>query len=221
MRRTALAFVLAAAAASAPRAATAAGAAEEVTPAGAIPFEEPPSGRWLAFGPSPLGDTNLSLDVGWLRSGLRADIGMGFDLDLVVRADTFLLQDRFAGQTGAYAGLRFSPIADDLFHLSVTGEVGEVFIPQRVSSLDNFVLRGEVTAGLELGAAGLFYVRGAVRAIRSGGYGYEVWGRDEEAGVGYEHRLMGKVLLGAEAFAWARPLLTSIPQWRLRLGYAF
>jgi len=184
-------------------------------------FEEAPSGRSLAFGPVPIGETNLSLDVGWLRSGLRADIGAGFDVDLVIRVDSFLLHDGFAGQTGGYAGIRVSPLEEGLFRVSVSFEVGEVIIPQRIGSVDSFVLRGDVVAGISFDPYGLAYARVALRGQRAGGYGYEAWGRDEEAGVGYEVRIANKVLLGVEAYTWARPRLSGLPEWRLRVGYAF
>ncbi|HEX9289700.1 MAG TPA: hypothetical protein VF904_09255 [Anaeromyxobacteraceae bacterium] len=184
-------------------------------------FEEAPSGRSLAFGPVPVGETNLSLDVGWLRSGLRADIGAGFDFDLVIRLDSFLLQDGFGGQTGGYAGIRVSPLEDGLFRVALSFEVGEVIIPQRVGSIDSFVLRGDVAAGISLDPYGVAYARVALRGQRAGGYGYTSWGRDEEAGVGYEVRVANKVLLGAEAYTWARPKLPALPEWRLRVGYAF
>jgi hypothetical protein len=184
-------------------------------------FEEAPSGRSLAFGPVPVGETNLSLDVGWLRSGLRADIGAGFGVDLVIRVDTFLLQEGFAGQTGGYVGLRASPFEEGLFRLSLSFEVGEVIIPQRIGSVDSFVLRGDLVGGISFDTYGILYARVAFRGQHAGGYGYQAWGTDEEAGLGYELRVASKVLLGAEAFSWARPRLSGLPQWRLRVGYAF
>jgi hypothetical protein len=186
--------------------------------------EAPPEPeRWgqhaLAFGPIPLGDSIWSAELGWLRSGLRGDIGLGVGLDLTFRGDGFLLHDFFGGQSSLLAGARFSPFDDGPLRLSAEGSVGQVFGGRGAGGFSNFVLRGELTAGYAITVYGTPYLRGAIRALGYDVPGDDGWGRDEELGVGYEvsfHRFVGAV----EGFLWARPSRASLPQWRARVGIA-
>jgi hypothetical protein len=172
----------------------------------------------MAVGPARTGRPTLSLDVGWLRSGLRFDLGLAHRLDLVARVDTMLLYDGVSGQNGGSLGLRATPFLWNRARLSAEGTLGQIFAPTDAWRGTFTVLRGELAAGVNAGPA-LLSVRGAVRALRVTAYAGTVWTHDEEAGAGVEAR-RGRWMAGAEAYALARPNLDTLLQWRVRLGLA-
>jgi hypothetical protein len=176
--------------------------------------------RSLAFGGLEGGQANLSLDLGWLRSGPRVDVGVAAGIDFSARLDLFLLHDPARGQAGAHLGLRYTPVADGALRLSLGVEVGGVAVPERLGNAYNFVARGELHAGYSIGSPGLAYLRLAGRGFRGGDLGDVLWRADGESGVGWELQL-GRLLLGAEGFLWFRPSSHVLPQWRIRAGWAF
>lgn len=180
-------------------------------------FWEAPELQRLAVGPVPRGSTVLSFDVGWLRSGPVADVGLGASFDLAVRASAFLLHDLLKGQNEIYAGVRYSPLARGTLRLSAELGAGQVFIPQLLGSSSLAELRGEAVAGLSFGEAGLLYARGVARALRFSASFHTGWGGDGEVGLGYELGIR-RFILGAEASAWLRPGYQPLAQWRLRVG---
>ncbi|HYG69390.1 MAG TPA: hypothetical protein VD838_17080, partial [Anaeromyxobacteraceae bacterium] len=193
-------------------------------PAKAFPedFDEDFAGEpaGLALGPVDSGKFVLSVDVGWLRSAIRGQAGVGRDFDLVFSADAFLLEDLFEHQNGFHAGVRYTPVQSRPFRLSVEAAVGATFIANRVSASNVFDLRGEVNAGVVQPGLGTAYVRLQVRALTDGAAGESHWGRDAEFGLGVE-RNFGPLTLGAEGFVWTRPELDNLRQWRIRAGYRF
>ncbi|ABS28559.1 hypothetical protein [Anaeromyxobacter sp. Fw109-5] len=172
----------------------------------------------LALGPVGRGDMIASLDVGWLRSAVRADLGLGSWLDLVLRFDTLLLYEGFGGQNGIHVGVRASPAATGLLRAGVELTLGQLFVPGDVSMANLTALRGSATAGLVLDWA-TFYARGDIRWLSSLEPSGAGWARDHELGAGIE-RGLGRFILGAEAYLWSRPGLSTLGQWRLRVGYA-
>jgi hypothetical protein len=172
----------------------------------------------LALGPVGRGDMIASLDLGWLRSAVRADLGLGSWLDLVLRFDTLMLYEGFGGQNGLHLGVRASPASTGLFRASVELTVGQLFVPGDVSMANLTALRGAATAGLVLDWA-TFYARGDIRWLSNLEPSGAGWARDQELGAGIE-RGLGRFILGAEAYLWSRPGLSTLGQWRLRVGYA-
>lgn len=171
----------------------------------------------IALGPVTSGDVLLSVDVGWLRSGLRADLGVARWLDLVLRVDTLLLYERFRGPTSVNLGARVSPVSSGVFRASIDLSVGQVFIPGDVVVENMTAVRGDAIAGAVLPWATL-YARVGLRGL-SGGSADAGWTRDSEFGLGAE-RTFGRLIVGAEGFVWSRPSLTGLGQWRIRVGYA-
>jgi hypothetical protein len=180
-------------------------------------FWDTPELPRLAVGPVRRGSTVLSFDLGWLRSGPVANVGLGASFDLAFRASAFLLHDLVKGQNEIYAGVRYPPLANGTLRLSVELGAGQIFIPQQVGSTSLTELRGEVVAGLSFRDAGLLYARGAARALRFGTSLQTGWGSDGEVGLGYELGIR-RFILGAEASAWLRPGYQPLAQWRLRVG---
>ncbi|WP_242343149.1 hypothetical protein [Anaeromyxobacter terrae] len=181
-------------------------------------FEPEVPARSLALGPVGRGDLLVSLDLGWLRSGLRADLGLGSWIDLTLRADTLLLYDRFRGQSGIYAGVRASPTSQGLFRASAELSVGQVFVPGDATMANLTAFRGSATAGLVLDLATL-YGRADIRWVSNLKPAGPGWTRDAELGAGVE-RAFGRFVVGAEGFVWARPGLSGLGQWRVRVGMA-
>ncbi|WP_242360345.1 hypothetical protein [Anaeromyxobacter sp. SG17] len=181
-------------------------------------FEPEVPARSLALGPVPRGGMIASLDLGWLRSGLRADIGLASWLNLVLRADSLLLYERFGGQNGIYAGLRTSFTPQGTVRGSAELTVGQIFVPADVATANLTAIRGSVAAGLVLDWA-TFYGRADVRWLSGTQRAGPGWVHDAELGVGVE-RAIGRFILGAEGFVWARPGLSKLGQWRLRAGFA-
>ena len=180
--------------------------------------EIPP--RSLAFGGLEGGQLNLSLDVGWLRSGLRADLGIVSGLDFTARVDLFLLHDPARGQSGAHLGLRYSPAPEGALRCAAAAEAGAVAIPEASGSTALLVLRGELHLGYSFGSPGLGYLRVTGRALHGGDLETALWRADGEAGAGWEIQLR-RLLLAAEGFLWFRPSSHVLPQWRLRVGWSF
>lgn len=172
----------------------------------------------LALGPLPPSQFIASLDVGWLRSAARGQVGLGRDWDFVFWGDAFLLDDAFNGQNGLHAGLRYTPVQSGPFRLSIEGTVGAILIAGRVAASNLFAFRGEATAGITWPDLGTVYGRLQLRALTDAGAGDAHWGRDAEMGAGVE-RNVGRFTIGAEASVWTRPDLERIRQWRVRLGY--
>ncbi len=173
----------------------------------------------LALGPVTRGDVTVSADVGWLRSGLRADLGLSSWLDLVASIDTLLLYDGFGGQTGLQLGLRAIPLADGTLRAAVQFTVGEILTPGGVNLANTATLRGEGLVGVALDWATI-YGRVALRGLAGGFRSSAGWTHDEEVGLGVERTFRRKLIVGAEAYVWARPGLANLGQWRIRFGYA-
>jgi hypothetical protein len=178
---------------------------------------EPARARSLALGPLPPGSPLLSADIGWLKSGLRLDLGLFGSLDLVLRVETMLLYDGLGGQNGAHLGLRFTPIAESAFRVGLEFTAGEGLITARAETVTMTVLRGELVLGTMLDL-GNVYARLGLRGLDPGVSGLG-WTRDEEIGFGVEHAL-GRWIVGAEGFVWARPRHSGLAQWRIRVGFA-
>lgn len=189
-------------------------------PAAAAPPDgdfQPERVRSVAMGPLPGGRLLPSLELGWLRSGARLDLGLVGGFDLVLRADSMLLFDGLGGQNGAHLGLRFTPFAEDVVRLGFELSVGQVLVTARANTVSLTAVRGELVLGalLDLGNV---YVRLAMRGVDADVSGLG-WSRDEEAGLGVE-RTLGRFVLGAEASSWARPRHGTLAQWRIRVGFA-
>lgn len=174
----------------------------------------------LALGPVPAGSVIVSADVGWLRSALRGQIGLGNAWDLVLVGDAFLLHGAFDGQNGIHAGVRLTPLQTGPFRLSIEGTVGAIFVAGRIAASNVFALRVESDAGVTFPQLGTAYVRVQLRALTDAAAGDAHWGGDAELGAGVEREL-GRFVVGAEGSLWTRPSLESIRQWRIRLGYQF
>lgn len=174
----------------------------------------------IAFGPVPEGRALLSGDIGWLRSALRTQIGIGHAFDLVLWADAFLLESGFGGQNGIHGGFRYTPVESGLFRVSLEATGGAIFVVQHVATANLFELRGELSAGLAYPVLGTLYGRVQMRGLSDPSAPDSRWGRDEELGIGVE-RTFGRFTVGAEGSAWARPGLDNLGQWRLRAGYRF
>ena len=181
------------------------------------PERPPPS---IALGPNTRGDVTLSLDVGWLRSGLCADLGLGSWIELVLCGETLLLYRGFGGQSGIHAGVRLMPLSQGPVRAGVELTIGQLFTPDNTTMSSLTTVRGEALAGVLFDWAAL-YGRFAVRGIAGGSSNNSPgWTRDEEVGVGIERAFRKRFILGAEAYWWARPGLSTLGQWRIRLGYA-
>jgi len=183
-------------------------------------FDPQPGRHSLALGPVAPGELIPSLEVGWLRSGLRVDLGLGLDVDLYVRFDAFALQGGFDGQNVGAAGVRFSPIKEGPFRLSMAAELGGVFVRSGRSTVDMAAVRGELTAGVVPLEDWLVYARISLRGVSTSLGADDTWGRDGEFGGGVERVIFQRLVLAAEAFTWARQGQPGLGQWRVRVGYA-
>lgn len=184
-------------------------------------FEPEAPAPSIALGPVGKGDLVLSLDLGWLRSGVRADLGLGAFIDLVLRADALLLYDGFGGHDGIHLGARFSPLSRGLLRAGAEASVGQVFVPGARTVTNVTAIRASATAGLAFDLATL-YGRGELRWLSGGRSRGPGWARDGELGLGIE-RAFGKrgwLILGTEGYVWVRSGLDSLGQWRLRVGFA-
>jgi hypothetical protein len=184
-------------------------------------FEPEAPSHSIALGPVGRGDMVVSLDLGWLRSGFRADLGLGAWFDLVLRGDALLLYDGFGAQDGIHLGVRVSPMSKGLIRAGAEFSVGQIFAPGEHTVTNLTVLRASATAGLALDLATV-YGRGEVRwlsSMKSSGPG---WAHDGELGVGLERAFgkRGRFIIGAEGYVWMRPGLESLGQWRLCAGFA-
>jgi hypothetical protein len=188
----------------------------------AVPAEEEPpevAPRTMAFGGLGAGDANLYGELGWMKSGLRADVGIAGGIDLTVRAEAFLLHDLPRGQNGGALGLRWSP-APGAFLLGAVALEGSLYaLREPFGSALVYALRGEGHLGVGLERLGTAYLRAALRTAHGGDARAEVWQADGEAGLGWELQ-RGRWLAGAEGFLWLRPGLAPLPQWRIRAGRA-
>ncbi len=178
--------------------------------------EEPPH---MILGPVPPGRPMITADVGWLRSGVRADIGLGAGFDLTLHVDAFLLRDLLSGQDGLMLGARYTPPYSGMVRFAAEMGVGEVYIPQLFGIDSLFVVRGEMVGGLWLEDLGLPYLRISARALAFDKGAQSGWGRDAEIGVGWERALGRKVVIGVEGFIWFRTGVPNLPQWRIRAGF--
>lgn len=184
-----------------------------------LPFEDAGPHPHLAYGPVALGDTVLSADGGWLKSGLEGDIGIGFGVDLVLRVDSFLFHNGLSGQDGVHGGLRYTPLDEGTFRVAVAANAGEIFIGAGFNASDLFELGGDVTGAISFAEYGSLYARAGMRALNFQSLDGTGWGRDGEVGLGYEVPWR-RFVFGAETFAWIRPVHDTIWQWRLRAGIA-
>ena len=180
-------------------------------------FEDAEEPRHMILGPAPLGRLMITADAGWLRSGIRADIGLSGGFDLSVRADAFLLGDLLSGQDSLSLSVRYTPPYHGLFRFAAEAGVGEVFIPQLFGVDSLFAVRGEMVGALWLEDLGLPYLRASARALGFDKAGHSGWGRDAELGVGWEHSVK-KIVVGVEGFLWFRAALPNLAQWRIRVG---
>jgi len=172
----------------------------------------------IALGPVGRGDLVASLDLGWLRSGVRADLGLGWWVDLVLRADTLLLYEQFGGHSGIHLGVRLSPVSQGLIRGGAELSVGQVFAPGENTVTNLTALRASATVGVVLDL-GTLYGRGDLRWLSSMESSGSGWVRDGEVGLGVE-RAFGRLIIGAEGYVWTRPELSSLGQWRVRAGFA-
>jgi hypothetical protein len=180
---------------------------------------EPEAGRpSIALGPARRGDALLSFRLGWLRSGVRAELGLGANIGIFVDADTLLLYEGFRGPSGVHLGLRATPL-DGSFRLTVEGSIGEIFAPRSTSNANTTALRLGGAAGVVTDWATV-YARAALRGSASAFASDAGWTRDEEFGLGVERPLLRRIVVGAEAYLWSRPGLSSLGQWIIRIGYA-
>jgi hypothetical protein len=179
------------------------------------PEVPPPS---VALGPTPRGGAMLALDLGWLRSGVRADLGLGATLSIFLSMDTLLLYDGFHGPSGVHIGLRTTPLQGP-FRATAEISIGEVFAPRSVSSANTTTLRLGGAAGLVTGWATV-YARAALRGSAGSFESDAGWTRDEELGVGIERALSRRLVVGAEAYLWYRPGLATLGEWTIRIAYA-
>jgi hypothetical protein len=181
-------------------------------------FDDARDAPSIALGPAGKGDVILSVDVGWLRSGARADLGITNWLDIVLRADALLLYERLRGPKGVHVGLRVVPVSSGTFRAAVEGTIGQTFVRGEIITENILTVSGQALAGAVFPWAH-FYARVGVRGMSDNDTGAG-WTRDAEFGLGAE-RAFRRLIFGAEAFVWSRPTLSGIGQWRLRLGYAF
>ncbi len=178
---------------------------------------EPERARSLALGPVPSGSLLPSAELGWLRSGLRVDLGLVAALDLVLRGETMLLYDGLGGQSGAHLGLRFTPLAEGALRVGLEVTIGQLLVPARADTVTLTAVRGELVVGA-VHDLGNVYARLALRGVDPGIAGLD-WARDEEAGLGVEHAL-GRWIVAAEGYVWARPRHSGLGHWRIRVGFA-
>jgi hypothetical protein len=181
-------------------------------------FEPEARAPSIALGPVGRGDLVGSLELGWLRSGVRADLGLGGWVDLVMRADTLLLYERFGGHSGIHLGVRVSPVSQGLIRAGAELSVGQVFAPGENTVTNLTALRASGTVGVVLDLATI-YGRGDIRWMSSMKPRGPGWVRDGELGLGVE-RAFGRLIVGGEGYVWTRPGLSRLGQWRLRVGLA-
>jgi hypothetical protein len=180
---------------------------------------EPETGRpSIALGPTRRGSALAWLELGWLRSGVRAELGLGASVGIFVAADTFLLYEGFRGPSGVHFGLRVSPF-DGPFRASAELSLGEIFSPRAVSSANVTALRLGGAVGLVTDWATV-YTRASLHGYASAFGSDAGWTRDEEFGLGVERALLGRLVVGAEAYLWSRPGLSTLGEWTVRIGYA-
>lgn len=184
-----------------------------------LDFEGAEEPRHMVLGGLPAGRLMVTADVGWLRSGFRADVGLGSGFDLVFRVDAFLLRDLMSGQDGLLLGVRYTPPYSGLVRFAAELGVGEVFLPQLFGIDSLFVVRGEMVGALWLEDFGLPYLRVSARALAFDKSAHSGWGRDAEIGLGWERSLSKKVVVGVEGFLWFRAGVPDLPQWRIRVGF--
>lgn len=182
-------------------------------------FDPLPLGTSLVFGPIRPTRPMVSLDAGWLKSGVRFGAGAGAGLDLLGRADTFALGVPGGGQTGVYLGLRWSSQEIDPLRLSGTFEVGEVFVAGRNASASYLTLRGEVAVGVELDGWRP-YGRAVFAMLNSSVATGSSWASTTELGLGLE-RTLGDTVLAAEGGSFLQASTRTLAIWRVRVGHAF
>lgn len=228
MRASVLILLLAAApAAAAPEADDAAeeGAREAPAPQAQddadADFEEDRPTPSIALGPVQRGRPFASLDLGWLRSGVRFDLGLGARIDLTLRVDTMLLYEGLDGQTGIHVGLRWSPLDDPLLRGSVQLSAGQVLVPTGGGNTVGIThVTGDLLLGTEAAGVALVYGRVTVRGVRPGAVERSYFAREVEAGLGVE-RGWRRFVFGAEGFVLNRPGHAGLREWRLRAGMSF
>ncbi len=172
----------------------------------------------MILGSLPAGSLMVTSDVGWLRSAVRADVGLAAGFDLSLRFDAFLLKDLLSGQEGVTLGLRYTPPYRGLVRFAAEVGVGETYIPQRFGLDSLFVVRGEMVGALWLEDFGLPYLRASARALGFDKWSHSGWGRDAEIGLGWERPLSRKIVVGVEGFLWFRAGVPELAQWRVRVG---
>lgn len=199
-------------------AAAPAGAADGASAPADADFEADVPKASIALGPVTRGRPFASVDVGWLRSGVRFDLGMGGGFDLHLRADAMLLYDRFGGQNGIHAGLRWTWTEGSL-RAAVEAEAGKIFQPVDQGLQSVTTVRGDLLLGTVLDV-GTIYGRVAIRGM--GGEdlpGRAAFRREVEAGGGVE-RGWRRFVFGLEGFVLSRSGHSNLGEWRLRAGIA-
>lgn len=185
-----------------------------------MPFEEDTGTPSLSLGPAGAGGMLLALDVGWLTSGLQADLGLTSWLDIMARFEAMPLYEGFQAQNGVLLGLRIAP-ERGTFRYSGSIWAGRVFVPYGHSTAWLTSVRGEAAVGLVLGRLTPF-VRAEVEGLQSDNLFSRRWEWDGAVGAGLESNWLsrGRLILAGEAYAWIRPGSGSLFQWRLRVGWA-
>lgn len=196
-------------------------AAGPTPPSDEADFLPPQPAPSVALGPAGAKHFVFSADVGWLRSGVGAAIGVADTVDLTLRADAFFLKALLNEQHEIMAGVRWAVLSDGLVRLSLGAEAGSVGFGGDVAPTSALALRGQAVLGVALEGIATPYVRGALRLVSYRSTASDGLMPDGEIGGGVE-RAFGPWVAGAEAFAWVRSGgLAPLAQWRLRAGRRF
>ena len=167
----------------------------------------------------PPGRLILSADVGWLRSGLRADLGIAQPARprLPGRDAAPLRPARRAASSINVRRARSRRSRAAPFALSIEPSVGQVFAPADSVARTSRRLRAEATAG-----RGARPGSSSTRASECAGSARAARTRAGRA-TGIRRRRRGayrRVIVGAEGSrSGSRPSLAGLGQWRLRVGY--
>jgi hypothetical protein len=180
-------------------------------------FEEDRPVPSIALLAPTAGTLDAALDVGWLRSGLRAGVGINSWVSLVAHLDSMILYNGLNAQNSVGAAVRVTPYRGPW---RATLELGgtEIVVPVGAGSRTVAAFRAELAAGFVSERVGA-YARVQLRGLASPTVGDDRWARDGELGAGVEVPLWSGLTLGAEAFSLSRGGLRPLFQWRLRVGY--
>jgi hypothetical protein len=192
-------------------------AGAENPPANDPDFQADVPAQSLALGPLASGTGIISMDVGWLRSAARLDVGVASFVGFFFSADTMLLYRGVSGETSFHGGLRVTPITEGSFRVSIEGSAGEYFIPVRLGSERYTQVRGDLLAGYTFDPVTVYGRVGLLGASQSEVPGRSGFVRQEEFGAGVE-TAWRKFVFGVELWGWSRPDHPNLGQWRLRAG---